>query len=120
MDTIDKKVRMLKLYDIYGSLLTNKQMQTLKLYLEEDYNLVEIAEIEEVSKQAIFDKINISINKLELYEKNLRILDSREEILAKIHELKGIVNDENMRAQDLKQRISSKLEEFEKIMSESI
>ena len=39
MEVLEKNVRMLTLFDIYGELLTDKQQTFFKLYYEQDYSL---------------------------------------------------------------------------------
>lgn len=113
---INKKLRWTKLFDVYGSLLTKKQRDTLILYLEEDYNLVEIAEIEEVSKQAIHDKINISINKLEAYEDSLKVLQNAEFVQGEIEALQKILNDSSCEPSKKVELAQKKLSEFKEKM----
>ena len=57
------------LADIYGSLLTEKQFDTLCLYLYEDCSLYEISEKMGVTRQAAHDIIKRSLNLLEDYRK---------------------------------------------------
>ncbi|HOD93580.1 MAG TPA: sigma factor-like helix-turn-helix DNA-binding protein [Clostridia bacterium] len=61
------------LADIYGSLLTEKQFDTLCLYLYEDCSLYEISEKMGVTRQAAHDIIKRSLNLLEDYEEKLGI-----------------------------------------------
>ncbi len=62
------------LYDIYGSLLTDKQ----KIYFEDYYfknlSLSELAEKYKISRNAIHKQLKETINKLENYETNLNIV----------------------------------------------
>lgn len=61
------------LYDIYGSLLTDKQ----KVYFEEYYfknlSLSELATKYNISRNAIHKQVKETINKLENYESNLKL-----------------------------------------------
>jgi hypothetical protein len=61
------------LADIYGSLLTEKQLDTLCLYLNEDCSLYEISEKMCITRQAAHDIIKRSLNLLEEYEEKLGI-----------------------------------------------
>jgi predicted DNA-binding protein YlxM (UPF0122 family) len=61
------------LADIYGSLLTKKQFDTLCLYLYEDCSLYEISEKMGITRQAAHDVIKRSLNLLEDYEEKLAI-----------------------------------------------
>ncbi len=75
------------LYDIYGSLLTDKQ----KIYFEEYYfnnlSLSELATRYNISRNAIHKQLKETINKLENYEEKLNIVKKNkmlEELLANI------------------------------------
>ena len=50
---LDKLNRINLLYDIYGSLLTTRQQEVLRLYFSDNYSLGEIAAEYGVSRQAI-------------------------------------------------------------------
>ena len=51
----EKRVRFGNLYDIYGSLLTEKQQDIMRQYFCEDMSLGEIAEAVGTSRQAVYD-----------------------------------------------------------------
>ena len=61
------------LTDIYGSLLTKKQLDILRLYFFEYCSLFEISEILGITRQAVHDVIKRSVNILEDYENKLSI-----------------------------------------------
>lgn len=71
---MDKLGRIALLNDIYGNLLTEKQKTLLDLFYNEDLSLGEIAEINQISRQAVFDNIKRSEKALEHYEENLGML----------------------------------------------
>ena len=71
---MDKLGRIALLFDIYGSLLTEKQRTLLDMFYNEDLSLGEIAEINQTSRQAVFDNIKRSEKTLEHYEGNLGLL----------------------------------------------
>ena len=72
---MEKRVRMNLLYDLYGALITDKRSEALRLSLEEDYSLVEIAEMTGVSRQAVHESITRAEEKLEAYENTLHMLE---------------------------------------------
>ena len=59
------------LLDYYKPLLTEKQKKYLVDYFEEDLSLTEIAEINEVSRQAVYDNIKRGCKILRDYEDKL-------------------------------------------------
>ena len=71
---MDKLGRIALLFDIYGSLLTEKQRTLLDMFYNEDLSLGEIAEINQTSRQAVFDNIKRSEKTLEHYAVNLGLL----------------------------------------------
>ena len=75
---LEKTKRVNDLIDLYGSLLTNNQLNILELYYMEDLSLKEIAEELNVSRNAIFDSLKRSVNILEDYESKLNLLEKEE------------------------------------------
>lgn len=59
------------LLDYYKPLLTEKQKKYLIDYFEEDLSLTEIAEMNEVSRQAVYDNIKRGCKILREYEDKL-------------------------------------------------
>jgi len=77
-ERMEKRIRTNLLFDLYGRLITDKRSQALRLYLEEDLSLSEIAEATGVSRQAVHDGILRAEAKLEEYERALGLLEKRE------------------------------------------
>ncbi len=71
---MDKLGYKLLLFDVYGSLLTEKQQQALALTYNEDYSLGEIAAWLGISRQAVFDAIRRSEALLANYEEKLGLI----------------------------------------------
>ena len=59
------------LFSLYGSLLTEKQQECLRLHLFEDFSLSEIGEELGISRQAVYDNIHRSEKAMEGYEARL-------------------------------------------------
>lgn len=57
-----------ELFEIYASLLTDKEKDAFKDYFYEDLSLSEIAENKEVSRAAVSKMVNNVIDKLKYYE----------------------------------------------------
>lgn len=63
-----KTEKLNELFSYYHSLLTDKQVEYFKLYYYDDYSLSEIAEIHNVSRNAIYDqlkRVEARLNELE-------------------------------------------------------
>lgn len=73
MTELADKIIVSELYNIYGSLLTDKQQELFELYYFEDYSIIEIAQIHSVTKNAIYNSLKKSIGQLEKYEEQLAI-----------------------------------------------
>ena len=74
---MEKDFETVLLFDIYTSLLTDKQQRLCDMYYNQDYSLAEIADIEHTSRQAVRDGIGKAKQKLNHFEKCLQISDKR-------------------------------------------
>ena len=63
------------LYDYYGSLLTDKQRLYYEDYYFNDLSLSEIAENNQVSRNAVHNQLKIAVEKLNFYENNLKLYE---------------------------------------------
>lgn len=61
------------LFDIYGSLLTDKEKITFRDYYHEDLSLQEIAEEKNISRSAVYKTLKTVIDKLKYYEDTLHL-----------------------------------------------
>ena len=68
---MEEKIKISILCQIYGKLLTEKQYQILDDYYNNDLSLSEIAENNNITRQAVNDVINKSKNKLNEIEEKL-------------------------------------------------
>ena len=69
------------LYDLYGDLLTDKQRQYFEDYYFNNLSFSEMAENYDVSRNAVFKQIHIVTDKLEEYEKKLKLFEKKEKLL---------------------------------------
>ena len=81
------------LRDFYGSLLTKKQDEMLRLRYDEDLSFGEIAEICEVSRQAVLDSLNKGERHLEEFESSLKCLDRQRRILAVLDSIESEIDN---------------------------
>ncbi len=84
---MDNKVKISILLETYGKLLTQKQFSLLDDYYNNDLSLSEIAENEEITRQAVRDNLKKGENKLFEYEKKLGIMKKTVESQEKIAEV---------------------------------
>ena len=68
---MEKKVEINMLWQIYGKLLTEKQYEYIDYYYNNDLSLSEIAENENITRQAVRDIIKKGERKLFEYEEKL-------------------------------------------------
>lgn len=75
------------LYDLYGSLLTDKQRKYFEDYYFNNLSFSEMADNYKVSRNAVFKQIHIVTDKLEEYEKKLGLLDKNNKIIKLIEKV---------------------------------
>ena len=71
---LEEKVKISILLEIYGKLLTEKQLEILSDYYNNDLSLSEIAENNNITRQAVRDIIKKGENKLFELEEKLEIM----------------------------------------------
>lgn len=94
MESFEKKAWMNQLFDLYGQLLTEKQRSYFMLYYFEDYSLQEIAEVFEVSRNAVFDHLKKAEEHLISYEDTLKLHDKKEKRAALLESIENKDNQE--------------------------
>lgn len=75
---IEKMIRVGRLYDIYGELLTDRQRKCLEMHYFQDLSLGEIAADMGVTRQAINDLLRRSEDTMEQYEAVLMLLQKKQ------------------------------------------
>lgn len=68
---MEKNLKYSALLSIYGGLLTDKQLETMEYYYDEDLSLGEIAENTGISRQGVRDFIKRAEELLDLYEEKI-------------------------------------------------
>lgn len=79
MDSLEEKQKISLLLDIYGELLTDRQKDFLDLYYNEDLSYGEIAESENISRQAVHDTIHHGKKALLHFEEHLGLAQKKQE-----------------------------------------
>lgn len=75
------------LYDIYGSLLTEKQREIFEMYYMKNLSVVEIAREKNITRQGVYDTINSAQKQLKNYEKKLKFIKLQKEKVSNIKKL---------------------------------
>ena len=84
---MEKNVKISMLLDTYGKLLTEKQYKLLDDYYNNDLSLSEIAENEEITRQAVRDNLKKGENNLFEYEEKLGFMKKTIELEIKMAEV---------------------------------
>ena len=106
---MEKNVQISMLCQIYGKLLTDKQFELINDYYNNDLSLSEIAENNEITRQAVRDIIKKGEKKLFEYEKELKFM---EEMLEQEKNIENIKQD----LENIKQNLNiTNKEKIEKI-----
>ena len=72
---MEKNLKYSALLSIYGGLLTDKQLETMEYYYDEDLSLGEIAENTGISRQGARDFIKRAEELLDVYEEKLGLYE---------------------------------------------
>ena len=92
---MDDNLRLALLFDYYGDLLKENQKEVFNSFVFYDLSLSEIAEQQNISRQAVHDMVKRCIHSLEYYEEKLKLLEQHEAISKKAEKLKGIILDDS-------------------------
>ena len=99
---MEDRVEISLLMDTYGPLFTEKQINIMELYYDDDLSLAEIAELNKTSRQAIHDLIKRCYKQLLSYESKLNLLQKsinrEQEIINFLEDLKNkySINQEDL------------------------
>ncbi len=78
---MDEVVYYNSLYDLYGSLLTEKQREYFEDYYFHNLSFSEMAEDYDVSRNAAFKQVHIVMEKLDEYESKLHLYEKKNKLL---------------------------------------
>ena len=78
---MDKKIYLNSLYDCYKDLFTEKQQKYFELYYWDDLSLSEIAENNNVSRNAVHNQLKIMEEKLIELEEQLKLNEKKNKII---------------------------------------
>ena len=112
---MEKNVKISILLDIYGKMLTEKQYSLLDDYYNNDLSLSEIAENEEITRQAVRDNLKKGENNLFEYEEKLGFMkktieqeENNESIISEIEKVEknGSEKDALKALTDIKNKLN--------------
>ena len=78
---MERRIYLNELYDYYGALLTEKQKKYFEDYYFDNYSLAEIAQNNNISRNAVHNQIKIVEEKLVFYEETLGLRSKKEKII---------------------------------------
>ncbi|MBE5757735.1 MAG: transcriptional regulator [Clostridiales bacterium] len=93
---IDDNLKIIKLIDAYGKLLTDRQYDMMTFYYFDNLSLSEIAYNYDVSRQAVSDCINKSIKILSNLEEKLQVVANNEVVIEKLSNIRENLSDDNL------------------------
>ncbi len=88
IEDLEKNLILQELFEIYGSLLTDKQREIMYLYYFSDLSLREIAQNKKISYQGVRDFIKKSEKSLLDFESKIKVLDKKKKLNEAINILK--------------------------------
>ena len=115
-ERLEKSVEIGTLCAFYGGLLTERQLDALRLHYEEDLSLGEIAEELGVSRQNVHELITRSVQKLRRYEQALGAAARAEETARTLRRAQELIAG----ADTASREAQSRLEEAAKLIGHII
>lgn len=109
---MDKNVQISMLWQIYGKLLTEKQNEYIDYYYNQDLSLSEIAENDNITRQAVRDIIKKGERKLFEYEEKLLFMKKTINQEQRIQQI--LVNLTKIQKDSSDKKVSSILEGIKK------
>ena len=89
---MEEKIEISILLNLYGNLLTETQKNYMEMYYNQDLSLSEIAEIEDITRQAVRTILIKSKKKLYEYERKLNFMQKENNIRKVLEKLKNTDN----------------------------
>ncbi len=94
---MEEKVKISILLELYGDLLTDKQKEFMNYYYNDDLSLSEIAENNDITRQAVRTILLKSKRKLEEYEEKLNFMQKEINIKEEIEKIEKTKLNENQK-----------------------
>lgn len=93
---IDENIKIIRLIDTYGELLTTKQLIVAKSYYFDNLTLSEIAECHNISRQAVRDSLSQSVRILNDYEDKLHFIEKCDNLKINLLEIKNLNTNDDL------------------------
>ena len=93
---IEDNLKVIRLIDVYGKLLTNKQFDVITSYYFDNLSLSEIGDNYGISRQAVSDAISQSLKALESYEDKLQVITKTDKVLSEIDAINKHCNNSDV------------------------
>jgi predicted DNA-binding protein YlxM (UPF0122 family) len=93
---IDENLKINRLIDVYGELLTSKQLDITTSYFYDNLTFSEIGDNFGISRQAVNDCINQSVKALENYEDKLKIIAKIDSAELQLLDISKQLQDDNL------------------------
>ena len=91
---MEKSIKDSLLLDNYEQLLTEKQREIMRLYVDYDVSLSEIADQLDSTRQAVYDTVKSSLAQLETYENKLGLVEKSLILRESIQKLENILKED--------------------------
>ena len=117
---IEKMVRVGRLYDYYGALLTEHQKKCLELHYLQDFSLGEIAAELVVSRQAINDILRRTEESLEQYETKLGLMAQEQKRMQTLQNVKALLVAAQDTVQTDRALLQKALDEIDSILKQEM
>ena len=93
---IEDNLKIARLIDFYGELLTEKQLQIMSNYYFDNLTLSEIGDNYNISRQAVSDCLSQSTKILENYENKLHIIKKSDNLRLRLKNLRDHSTNEDL------------------------
>lgn len=93
IDKLDEVVQLSILYDFYGELLNDRKKQIFEDYILNDLSLSEIADLQGISRQGVYDVVKRCSQELKTYEDKLGLTKKFQIVKEKLNRIKDIASD---------------------------
>ena len=115
---LDKVLRIVILYDSYGSLLTDKQCLSIEMHYLNDFSLTEIADELGVSRQAVHDILKRAEQIMVDYEDKLKFVERYQREQQTLQHIYDLLNGLPEGARDIPE-LTSAIKELECLLDYS-